>query len=489
MLFNSIEFMLFLPIVFGIHWAFNKDSGKQNLTLLIASYIFYASWDIRFLFLIIFSSLVDYTIGTRLGAQESERKRLYLLYVSLLCNLGLLGIFKYYNFFIDSFVAAFTIFGVPILGSFTLNLILPVGISFYTFQTLSYTIDVYRKKIDPIYNPIVFFTFVSFFPQLVAGPIERASNLLPQLQNSRRFNYTQAVEGMRQILWGAVKKVIIADNCAVIVNDVFANYETYSASSLALGALLFAVQIYGDFSGYSDMAIGIAKLFGIELMENFAFPYFSRDIAEFWRRWHISLSAWFRDYVYIPLGGSKQGKRKTIINVMVVFLVSGLWHGANWTFVAWGALHSLYMLPLVYFGSNRANLNTVAPNRHLPSLRELAQITTTFFFVVIGWIVFRSASIAASASYIRRLFSTDLFSYPDVLPSYLGSVLDVFPFLTIGLVCIFFAAEWIQRHQKFGLDFSTQRINVIQRWVIYIGLVWGLLFLNGAQQEFIYFQF
>ena len=301
MLFNSIDFAVFLPIVFFLYWIIgSKNIKTQNLLLFVVSYVFYGWWDWRFLSLIFFSTLVDYSIGSGLKTNTNQSQRKILLWVSILVNLGFLGFFKYYNFFLDNFISAFTFFG----GSFTassLQIILPVGISFYTFQTLSYSIDVYKRKLEPTRDFIAFGAFVSFFPQLVAGPIERATNLLPQFYKKRRFNYSNAVNGLKQILWGFFKKVVIADNCAEFANQIFNNSADYSGSSLLVGALFFTFQIYGDFSGYSDIAIGTSRLFGFNLMKNFAFPYFSRDIAEFWRRWHISLSTWFRDYLYIPL--------------------------------------------------------------------------------------------------------------------------------------------------------------------------------------------
>ncbi len=332
MLFNSIDFAIFLPIVFALYWGLQNVSFKlQKWVILLASYFFYGSWDWRFLTLIIFSTLVDFSVGRRLENEEKQIVRKLLLWLSILINLGLLGFFKYYNFFVESFASAFTLFGQNIDAN-RLNIVLPVGISFYTFQTLSYTIDVYRKDIKPCHDLLSFSSYVAFFPQLVAGPIERATRLLPQFYTPKIFNYTEAVDGMRQILWGLFKKVVIADNCARMANYVFENYGMYTGWTLLAGAVFFAIQIYGDFSGYSDIAIGTSRLFGFRLMKNFAFPYFSRDIAEFWRRWHISLSTWFRDYLYVPLGGSRGGKWTTVRNVFIIFLVSGFWHGANWTF-------------------------------------------------------------------------------------------------------------------------------------------------------------
>lgn len=347
MLFNSIDFAIFLPTVFILYWYFlNKNLKHQNLLIVVSSYLFYGWWDWRFLSLILSSTLLDYLIGIGLLKQENKKIRKVLLVTSLSINLALLGFFKYYNFFISSFSDAFSFFGMDINAN-SLNIILPVGISFYTFQTLSYSIDVYRRNLQPTKDFIAFSAFVSFFPQLVAGPIERATNLLPQFFSKRNFDYSKAVDGLRQVLWGLFKKIVIADNCAEFANLIFNNSTNLSGSTLALGALFFAFQIYGDFSGYSDIAIGISRLFGFNLMRNFNFPYFSRDIAEFWRRWHISLSTWFRDYLYIPLGGSSGGILSKVRNTFIIFIVSGFWHGANWTFIAWGLLNAIYFLPLL----------------------------------------------------------------------------------------------------------------------------------------------
>ena len=362
MLFNSVTFAVFLPIVFLLYWfIFQRKFKIQNILLVVASYFFYGWWDWRFLSLLILSSLTDFVIGIKISSQLKKEKRAvtspkFWLIVSLVTNLGILGFFKYFNFFIESFVSLLAQFGIS-QSYATLNIILPVGISFYTFQTLSYTIDIYRRKIEPTKDIVSFFAFVSFFPQLVAGPIERATNLLPQFNKKRIFDYEKAVVGMRQILWGLFKKIVIADNCAVYVNMVFENPQDQTGSTLLLGAIFFAFQIYGDFSGYSDIAIGTARLFGFNLMQNFAFPYFTRDIAEFWRCWHISLTTWFRDYLYIPLGGSRVSKTKLVRNTFIIFIVSGFWHGANWTFIVWGAFHALLFLPLILLNQNRKYTN------------------------------------------------------------------------------------------------------------------------------------
>lgn len=400
MLFNSLDFAVFLPIVFMLYWfVFQKSLKAQNALVFVASYVFYGWWDWRFLSLILFSTFVDFLVGVGLGKYQKDHQRKLLLWTSIVINLGFLGFFKYYNFFLDNFVQAFSFFGssISVKG---LDIVLPVGISFYTFQTMSYSIDVYRKQLEPTKDFIAFGAFVSFFPQLVAGPIERATNLLPQFNKKREFDYAKAIDGCRQILWGLFKKIVIADNCAEYANKIFENYQDYNGVTLFLGAVFFAFQIYGDFSGYSDIAIGTSRLFGFSLMQNFAFPYFSRDMAEFWRRWHISLSTWFRDYVYIPLGGSRVSKGKQVRNTFIIFLVSGFWHGANWNFIAWGALNALYFLPLLLLDQNRRNLDTIGKSSFFPSTRELLSILTTFILTTFAWVFFRAYDMNHALNYI-----------------------------------------------------------------------------------------
>lgn len=478
MLFNSIDFAIFLPVVFLLYWFVTRKNLKaQNVLLIIASYIFYGWWDYRFLALILISTLVDYVIGLRLQKVTNETKRKRLLWTSVLVNIGLLGFFKYYNFFVDNFITAFTFFGAEIQAN-SLNIILPVGISFYTFQTLSYTIDVYRGKLEPTKNLIAFAGFVSFFPQLVAGPIERATNLLPQFYRERQFKYSKAVDGLRQILWGLFKKIVIADNCAFFVNTIFDGYADYSASTLLLGAVLFGFQIYGDFSGYSDIAIGTARLFGFNLKQNFAFPYFSRDIAEFWRRWHISLSTWFRDYLYIPLGGSRGSTWNRVRNVFIIFLVSGFWHGANWTFIVWGALNAFYFLPLLLVKRNRINMDIVAYNSVFPSFKELFQILFTFLITTLAWVFFRSENIAEALAYLLRLLDASLFSIPQVRPTFLSV-----------LIVIFTLIEWSGRRQLYAIEKMWLAYPKFVRWLIYYVIVMIIFLYGGKEQEFIYFQF
>ncbi len=475
MLFNSIEFLVFLPVVFLIYWLIlHKKRNLQNVFLLIASYVFYGWWDWRFLSLIFLSSLIDYIVGLQLYKHKSTRIRRILLILSIGFNIGMLGFFKYFNFFIDSFSTAFTFLGIEI-STRTLNLVLPVGISFYTFQTLSYSIDIYRYKMTPTRDIVSFFAYVSFFPQLVAGPIERARNLLPQFLNNRELDFNKAKDGLRQILWGLFKKIVIADNCAIIVNQVFGNYQNLSGSDLLLGAVFFAFQIYGDFSGYSDIAIGSARLFGFSIMQNFAFPYFSRDIAEFWRRWHISLTTWFRDYVYIPLGGSRGSNWMKIRNTFIIFLISGFWHGANWTFIAWGFVNAVYFLPLLLLKKNRKNLDIVAEKRALPTIKELFQICSTFLLTVVGWIFFRSESIGSAFEYIAGILNKSLFSMPSINKSFFIYII------------LFLTFEWIQRRKKHALEALTN--YRIINWILYLLLIIIIFAKSGAQQEFIYFQF
>ena len=477
MLFNSIDFAIFLPIVFLLYWfVAAKNLRFQNLLILVASYVFYGWWDWKFLSLILFSTVVDYSIGLGLQREEKQTKRKILLWLSILINLGLLGFFKYYNFFLENFIEAFSFFGMKFTPN-TLNIVLPVGISFYTFQTLSYSIDVYKRKLEPSKDFIAFAAFVSFFPQLVAGPIERASNLLPQFFEKRTLTPPQVSDGLRQILWGFFKKIVIADTCGIIVDAVFTNPEAQNSSTLIIAAILFSFQIYGDFSGYSDIAIGTAKLFGFQLMTNFKIPYFSRNIAEFWRRWHISLSSWFQDYLYIPIGGSRGTKAKTVRNIFIIFLVSGFWHGANWTFIFWGGINAFLFLPSLLFGKNRKYLGTVAEETALPSLKELYQMSLTFGFTTIAWIFFRVDSVTEGFHYLQ-LIGKHNFDFPI----FKGQA------VIVPLIGVLLIIEWINRRQLHQLD--VERFSPIIRHSIYI-LLLGLIFFFAQYNKasFIYFQF
>ena len=485
MIFNSLEFAIFLPLVFLLYWLVLGHSRKaQNWFLVIASYVFYGWWDWRFLILIFASSLVDFVVGLSLGKVTDNKvtARKVLLGVSLVANLGLLGVFKYYNFFIESLSEAVTLFGQQ-LDIATLSWVLPVGISFYTFQTLSYSIDVYRKKIQPVHDPVAFFAYVSFFPQLVAGPIERASHLVPQFMKPRVFSEAHATDGLRQILWGLFKKMVIADNCAVLVNQIFDSPESYPGSILALGAVLFAFQIYGDFSGYSDIAIGTARLFGFDIMRNFAYPYFSRDIAEFWRRWHISLSSWFKDYLYIPLGGSRGNKWEVYRNVTIIFLVSGFWHGANWTFIVWGALHALFFFRLLMTKRHRTHTLPIAEDRRLPTVRELSQMLITFSMVCVAWVFFRADSLSGALDYLWRVVTTAHTGWPTFV-SYISHE----AFEPLIMIIVLLMIEWVQRQKQHGLD--LRMVNwAPARYAIYYGMIFIIYQYGAEQQDFIYFQF
>ena len=476
MLFNTIDFAIFMPIVFLLYWfVFKKNFRVQNLFLLFASYSFYACWDWRFLGLIFFSSLIDYLVGRFLVRTEIKSNRKALLVTSLVVNLGVLGVFKYYNFFIESFQGVFSLFGSS-LESSSLNILLPVGISFYTFQTLSYTIDVYRRRIEPTDNILSFFTFVSFFPQLVAGPIERASNLLPQFERKRQFDYAKSVDGLRLILIGLFKKMVIADNCALAVNEIFTYCTEYNGSTLFFGAFFFAFQIYGDFSGYSDIAIGSARLLGFDLMQNFKSPYLSRNLGEFWKRWHISLSTWFRDYVYIPLGGNRVSKTKWIRNIFIVFLLSGFWHGANWTFIIWGFIHALFFIPFI-FQKTQVNFNNEADKgRIFPSLKTIIQVGSTFLIVLVAWVFFRAENVSHAILYLNGIFSISLFSFPMVS-------MKLLLFLIVYMVF-----EWLQRERNHLLEIDFISYKPF-RIIIYYSLVFIIFYYGGDTQPFIYFQF
>ena len=484
MLFNSFEFILFLPCVFFAYWALAHHMRIQNLLVVAASYLFYGWWDWRFLSLIAFTSAWSYCVGLVELRRWESRPSKALLVLSLIVNLGILGYFKYCGFFVDSFVAVLNALHLPSasaahLGRISLSIVLPVGISFYTFQALSYTIDVYRRQVRPTKDAVAFFAFISFFPQLVAGPIERASNLLPQFLRRREFSYASAVDGCRQMLWGFFKKCVVADNCAVVADLLLNDASSSNGLGVWLGVFLFAVQIYGDFSGYSDIAIGVSRLFGIELKRNFACPYFARDIAEFWRRWHMSLTTWFRDYLYIPLGGSRCGRWRQVRNTFAIFLTSGLWHGANWTFVLWGAFHALLFLPLLLAGRNRCRLGVTAEGRALPGAGEAAGMAVTFLLVMLGWALFRAPSAGVALRWYGEMFNPCTFGALRDLPRELFTAL-------IGTAAMF-VVEWLSRRGPHGLS-RLPRMR-LARWAAYYVLLWLVVFYAPGSQTFIYFQF
>ena len=475
MLFNSVDFAIFLPIVFILYWwAGSERRRAQNVILLAASYFFYGSWDVRFLVLIFISSLVDFIVGINLQRAKKKVNKKILLWTSIGINIGLLGFFKYYNFFVDSFQDVFLLFGRE-LGASSLNIILPVGISFYTFQTLSYTIDVYRGRMTATMDALSFFAYVAFFPQLVAGPIERAKNLLPQFENQRIFKYALAVDGTKQVVWGLFKKIVIADHCAIYANEIFANHASADSLSLFVGILYFLIQVYCDFSGYSDMAIGLGKLFGFRLMKNFDYPFFARDIPEFWRKWHISLTTWFVDYVYIPLGGGRNGLRNKVRNVFAIFLLSGFWHGANWTFIIWGFVCALSFLPYLFLGINGRYENVVAQGRWLPSFKEFLQMSSVFLFMVFSMTLFRSENIQEAYVYFMGLMD---FSYGSFRLDYLTY---------IPMIIVLIIWEWLSRTKDHGLQLNGMPQQF--RWMLYGATVWAILFYFGQEQEYIYFQF
>jgi D-alanyl-lipoteichoic acid acyltransferase DltB (MBOAT superfamily) len=478
MLFNSLQYLAFLPVVFIIYWSLNKKSLLlQNVFLLAVSYYFYACWDWRFLFLLVFSTALDYYTGIMMHESTNQNLKKFWFWLSISINLGFLGVFKYYNFFAESFAEALQKIGVEV-NLWTLNIILPVGISFYTFHGLSYVIDIYKNRIVPEKNIVTYSLFVSYFPLLVAGPIERATHLLPQIKRKRNFDFEKAKDGLHQIIWGLFKKIVIADSCAVYANEIFDKYEEMNTLTLILGAIYFAFQIYGDFSGYSDIALGTSKLFGIDLLRNFNFPYFSRDIAEFWRRWHISLSSWFKDYLYIPLGGSHGGLKSKIINTFIIFLVSGFWHGANWTFIIWGALNAFYFLPLLITNKNRNHIDIVAKGEYLPSIKEFFSILITFSLTVFAWIFFRSKSVADAFGYIKNMFR---FNFEGKI-QYLS--IDRYVVELLILLGFFIVFEWISRekeHPFFG-RFKDVRLLLILASIVLFGVYSNV-------SSFIYFQF
>lgn len=480
MLFNSFEFLAFLPIVFLLYWFVFHGRQWQNLLIVVASYFFYGWWDWRFLFLIALTSLCSYGSGLLMEHYEGQRrKQKWVSASNIVLNLGILGVFKYYNFFIENLDVLFRAFGWH-LDWVTMNIVLPVGISFYTFQALSYTIDIYQKKLPATHDPVEFFAYISFFPQLVAGPIERATNLLPQFQHKRQFDYAKAVDGMRQMLWGFLKKLVIADNCATVIDNNWGNYAELPGLTLFFLGVLFTIQIYCDFSGYSDIAIGCARLFGFNLMRNFNFPYFSRSIPEFWRRWHISLTTWFRDYIYFPLGGSRCDKWKIIRNVYIVWGICGLWHGANWTFVCWGLFHATLLAIYNIFGINTKYKQVVAYGKLLPSMKETMQIALTFFFAVIGLIIFRAESMTQAVDFLTAMVSNKFFD---------ASALYGKTYLCFGFTLL--AIEWLQRDKQHALQFTNIKpFNYrLVRWGVYYLILIIITIYAGSSQTFIYFQF
>lgn len=481
MLFNSLEFLVFLPSVFLLYWFVFRSRRWQNLLVVAASYVFYGWWDWRFLLLIAFTSLCSFGSGLLIEKYGGHRKRQKAVSAAnIIVNLAILGVFKYYNFFVENLDMLFSSVGWR-LDWATMNIILPVGISFYTFQALSYTIDVYQKKLPATQDLVEFFAYISFFPQLVAGPIERATHLLPQFQRSRSFDYVQAVDGCRQMLWGFFKKMVIADNCASVVESYWNNYNDLPGVTLILLGVLFTIQIYGDFSGYSDIAIGCSRLFGFDLMRNFNFPYFSRSIPEFWRRWHISLMTWFRDYVYFPLGGSRCDKWTAVRNVFIVWAISGLWHGANWTFVCWGLFHGMLLAVYHLLGISTKYSQGVAAGRWLPTAKEMMQMLLTFSLAVVGWIIFRAETMKQAVGFFHAMLGNTFFDATMLH----GKLYTVMGLLLMGV-------EWLQRDKQHALQLPENRgvfRSRAARWMLYLFLFFVILLYRGGQSDFIYFQF
>jgi alginate O-acetyltransferase complex protein AlgI len=478
MLFNSLSFLLFLPWVYVLYWfVFPNQLKRQNIMLLLASYLFYSFWDWRFLFLLLFSTGLDYYSGLFMADAKSQVQKRFWFWISIGINLGFLGVFKYYDFFATSFAEMLAQMGWKV-NVVLLQIILPVGISFYTFHGLSYVIDIYKNRITPERNFVNYALFVSYFPLLVAGPIERATHLLPQIKAPRVFNFQKSKEGIYQIIWGFFKKVVIADTCAVYVNTIFEHYDTANSLTLLMGAIYFAFQIYGDFSGYSDIALGVSKLFGIDLLRNFNFPYFSRDIAEFWRRWHISLSSWFRDYLYIPLGGNQGSLAKKIRNTFIIFLVSGFWHGANWTFIVWGGLNALYFLPLLIRQKNRTHLSIVAQGRFFPTFKELFQMLFTFGMTTLAWVFFRAATVTEAFHYLKNMFA---FSFNGGI-QYLS--IDRYSVELGALLVVFIGLEWYAREGEHPI---RGRYTALKACLLLLGVM--LLGTYSNPSSFIYFQF
>ena len=490
MLFNSIEFLFFLPIVFLLYWFVFKNRQWQNLLIVVASYVFYGWWDWRFLFLIALTSFCSYESGVLMERYEGRRRQQkYVSAANIVLNLLILGLFKYFNFFVESLNGLFLAMGLH-LDWVTLNIVLPVGISFYTFQALSYTIDVYQGKLKATHDPVAFFAYISFFPQLVAGPIERATRLLPQFQQPRRFDYAKAVDGCRQMLWGFFKKMVVADNCGTVVSQIWDHYTTAPGLLLLFGAILFTIQIYCDFSGYSDIAIGSARLFGFDLMKNFDFPHFSRSIPEFWRRWHISLTTWFRDYVYFPLGGSRCGRWKAVRNVLIVWGISGLWHGANWTYVCWGLYHGTLLAIYNVLGINTKYKHVVAAERCLPSLREAVQMVLTFLLVAIGLVIFRASTMHDAIGYLQGMCSPSLLELTATLEALQEVILQMY--IIIPAIVILTLSEWVNRRQDHVMQFAGGGFVARHAWVryaIYVGLLIMIFGMSVTKSEFIYFRF
>ncbi len=484
MVFNSLVFVLFFSVFFAVYWGIHKNLKLQNLFLLSGSYVFYAYADWRFLSLLVGVSLLNYLLGIFIEKAKSKKQKKYLLNMGLIQGIGGLAFFKYFNFFITSFNDAFNSIGVH-LGIQTLHIIVPLGISFFTFRTISYLLDVDKGKVTATKDWVVFFNYVSFFPSVLSGPIDKAITFVPQLERKRTFDYTQATDGLRQILWGLFKKVVIADNCASISSQIFDQYQVLPASSLLMGAFIYTIEIYADFSGYSDMAIGFSRLIGFNISRNFDFPFFSQNIAEFWRKWHISLTSWLTEYVFTPLSIAFRdwGNLGIILAIVINITLMGIWHGANWTFVVFGFLHGCYFIPLILRGS-MFKKKTIAKGKRLPNFRESLNMMTTFAIVMFTFIVFKSQTLEQAYHYYLNLFSTSIFSMP-ALPS--GKFSE---YMVLIFVAIMLGLEWVGGTQAYALEALGLHWRRPLRWAFYSLIIFAIgMFMQTSQTPFIYFQF
>lgn len=484
MLFNSLEFLGFFSLFFFTYWlVFKQNLFAQNIFLLLGSYAFYAWWDWRFLSLILGSSILNYFLGIYIQKSTRNSTKRLLVGVAIFQGVGLLILFKYADFFITSFVDISKYIGLN-TNLHTLNLILPLGISFYTFRTLSYILDIYKNKIQPTTNWVVFFSYIAFFPSLISGPIDRASALIPQLEKKRNFDYSQMSDGLRQILWGLFKKMVIADNCAALTNQIFDNYLTYPASSLVLGAFFFTIQIYADFSGYSDMAIGVARLLGFSITRNFNYPFFSQTIAEFWQKWHISLTSWMTDYVFAPLNIAFRdyGNLGLILAIFINFMTVGIWHGANWTFLFYGFVQACLFLPMIFRGT-LFKKKKFQKDRTWPTFGELRNMIGTFILVMLSTIIFRVESLSQGFIFFKRMISTSLFSIPEITNNRTNAI------IAIIFIAILILSEWLQRHKEHALQINGIKQTAI-RFGIYYGLIFCIIYYGASgNNQFIYFKF
>lgn len=481
MIFNSFNFVVFLIPVLVLYWLFFKKTAvAQNILLLIASIFFYAWADWRFLFLLIASILINYYLGLKIHNTLKESKQKMLLNLGLVFNIGLLVYFKYFNFFYEGFYKIINVFGADLEYN-TLSILLPLGISFFTFQTLGYLLDVYNEEIEPSNNLLDFSVFIAFFPKILSGPIERAGSFIPQIQKKRELFYATSVDGFRQILWGLFTKVVVAENCAAIANPIFNNYQDKPGSVLVIGAFFYAIQIYADFSGYSNMAIGISKLFGLQLTRNFATPFFSTNISGFWKKWHISLTTWMMDYVFTPLSFTlrKYQKEGLVISIIATFILVGFWHGANWTFIVFGLLHGIYFVPLVYSGTMNTS-DIMAKGKWFPSFKETYKMMVLFVLVMMTDVIFRVDSVAMALDYFKGIFSSSIIEYP-------ASYITANTLMIVALIGFFMLVEWVNREKKH--DFEISNYNVYLRWSSYIFIFLLILFFGRSSDTFIYFQF